>query len=103
MVTPDPPRPQTQSGKQAAPDKKTEEQSKTPLAAPKEATPNEECRQSSRKDLEKKNGSRSGSPTRLMFDMVNHMFHLQNTMRNIHHELQVQTDILRSIRDSSAR
>ena len=39
VVTPDPPRPQTQSGKQAAPDKKTEEQSKTPLAAPKEALP----------------------------------------------------------------
>ena len=58
---------------------------------------------SSGRDEEKQTTNRSATPTRLMFDMVNHMFHMQSALRNIHHELQVQTDILRTMRDNQGR
>lgn len=64
--------------------------SSTPLARGPE--------ESRRRSQERSRGNDT-SPTRLLYDMVNHMFHLQRTMQNIHHELQSQTDILRSMRD----
>lgn len=56
------------------------EHPKTPIRAPKGTIPNNEC-QRSRKGVEKKDGLRLESPTRLTSDMVNHMFHLQVKMR----------------------
>ena len=36
-----------------------------------------------------------------MFEMLNHLHHMETTMHNIHHEMKVQTDLLRDIRDRS--
>lgn len=54
--------------------------------------------ESRRRSQERSRGNDT-SPTRLLYDIVNHMFHLQMTMQNINHELQSQTDKLRSMRD----
>uniref|UniRef100_K1RIS7 Uncharacterized protein n=1 Tax=Magallana gigas TaxID=29159 RepID=K1RIS7_MAGGI len=53
----------------------------------------------SRRRSQERSRENDTSPTRLLYDIVNHMFHLQMTMQNINHELQSQTDILRSMRD----